>query len=160
MENISNLKIKWFKREIEKLKDKGISKADIARKLDVLPQYINSLISGNRGLTDQFLDKFISAYEINQIDLYSYISNRPKEVETNCNNNINTILSSEESIIYKMYKEKDEENKSLLKEIGCLEERIRHLEAGNIREKTDAKNVSIKKRSSSKTDDVGSATAQ
>lgn len=65
--------------------------------------------------------------------------------------------SIEESIIYKMYEKKDEENKSLLKEIGCLEERIRQLEAGNLREKTDAKDVSIKKHSSSKTDDAGSA---
>lgn len=66
--------------------------------------------------------------------------------------------SVEESIIYKMYEKKDEENRSLLKEIGSLEERIRQLEAGNLREKTNAKDVSIKKRSSSKTDDAGSAT--
>lgn len=39
------------------------------------------------------------------------------------------ISSAEESIIYKMYKEKDEENKVLLKQIGCLEERIRQLES-------------------------------
>lgn len=38
------------------------------------------------------------------------------------------ISSAEESIIYKMYKEKDEENKILIEEIGGLKERIRQLE--------------------------------
>lgn len=70
---------------------------------------------------------------------------------------IKQMQSGESAVYYKMYKEKDEENKTLLKEIGCLEERIRQLEAGNLREKTDAKDVSIKKHSSSKTDDAGSA---
>lgn len=38
-------------------------------------------------------------------------------------------LSTEESIIYKMYREKDEENKALIRENGRLEERIRQLES-------------------------------
>lgn len=38
--------------------------------------------------------------------------------------------SSDEAIVYyKMYKEKDEKVEELLKEIGCLEERLRQLEA-------------------------------
>lgn len=35
---------------------------------------------------------------------------------------------TDESFIYKMYKEKDEENKALLKQVGSLEERLRQLE--------------------------------
>lgn len=41
------------------------------------------------------------------------------------------ILPTEESIIYKMYKEKDEENKILIEKIGGLKERIRQLESQN-----------------------------
>jgi hypothetical protein len=43
-----------------------------------------------------------------------------------------TLISPvEESIIYKIYKEKDEENKTLIEEIGGLKERIRQLEFQN-----------------------------
>lgn len=41
----------------------------------------------------------------------------------------NSALPTEESIIYKMYREKDEENKALIRENGRLEERIRQLES-------------------------------
>lgn len=69
MENIASLKEKWFKKEVERLANKGVSKADIARALDIKPQYLNSVLNGSRGLADTFLDKFIEAYSINQFDL-------------------------------------------------------------------------------------------
>lgn len=69
MENISVLKSKWFIGEVNNLQAKGLSKAEIARKLDILPQYMNSLMSGTRNLSDQFLDKFIDVFDINQFDL-------------------------------------------------------------------------------------------
>lgn len=69
MENIASLKEKWFKKEVERLANKGVSKADIARALDIKPQYLNSVLNGRRGLADSFLDKFIEAYHINQFDL-------------------------------------------------------------------------------------------
>ncbi|MEG2067577.1 MAG: helix-turn-helix transcriptional regulator [Tannerellaceae bacterium] len=73
MENIALLKERWFKKEVERLKEEGISKADISRMLDVKPQYLNSILNGSRSLTDSFLDKFIELYGINQFDLYSSI---------------------------------------------------------------------------------------
>lgn len=69
MENIVSLKRKWFKKEVERLINEGVSKADIARALDIKPQYLNSVLHGSRGLADTFLDKFIEAYGINQFDL-------------------------------------------------------------------------------------------
>lgn len=75
MENISVLKSKWFNNEVEKLMSKGLSKADIARSIDVMPQYLNSLTSGVRNLTDQFLDKFIEKFNINQFDLLPHQEN-------------------------------------------------------------------------------------
>ena len=41
MENIASLKEKWFKKEVERLANEGVSKADIARALDIKPQYLN-----------------------------------------------------------------------------------------------------------------------
>ena len=69
MENISLLKERWFKKEVERLAREGISKADISRALDIKPQYLNSVLNGSRGLADTFLDKFIEAFNINQFDL-------------------------------------------------------------------------------------------
>lgn len=69
MENISLLKEKWFKKEVERLAKEGVSKADISRALGIKPQYLNSVLNGSRGLADTFLDKFIEVYSINQFDL-------------------------------------------------------------------------------------------
>lgn len=58
--------------------------------------------------------------------------NKNPEESKRSNTPIATPISpTEESIIYKMYKEKDEENKALIRENGRLEERIRQLEFQN-----------------------------
>ena len=58
--------------------------------------------------------------------------NKTSEESKRSSTPITTPISpSEESIIYKMYKEKDEENKALIRENGRLEERIRQLEFQN-----------------------------
>lgn len=85
MEKISILKESWLKKEIANLKEKGISKADIAYRLEIKPQYLNNIINGGRGITDSFLDKFIEEFNISQFDL--------------CNNEINPIRES--SVVYK-----------------------------------------------------------
>ena len=77
MENIASLKEKWFKKEVERLANEGVSKADIARALDIKPQYLNSVLNGSRGLADTFLDKFIEAYNINQFDLLPHDGDSP-----------------------------------------------------------------------------------
>ena len=40
-------------------------------------------------------------------------------------------IDTESSLVYKMYKEKDDENKTLIKQNAVLEERIRQLEVDN-----------------------------
>lgn len=69
MKKISVLKREWLFREIENLAQKKVSKADIARELGVKPQYLNTVLNSDRGITDQFLDKFIERYNITHIDL-------------------------------------------------------------------------------------------
>lgn len=69
MEEISVIKRKWFNSELEKLKKKGITRAEVARRLDILPQSLNNVLNGNRGISDGMLDKFIEAFDIRQIEL-------------------------------------------------------------------------------------------
>ena len=52
-----------------KLKEQGLSRAEIARRLDILPQQLNNIINGNRGISDKFIDGFIKEFGINQFDL-------------------------------------------------------------------------------------------
>ena len=53
----------------------------------------------------------------------------PEESKLRDTPNVTPILPVEESIIYKMYEKKDEENKALIRENGRLVERIRSLQS-------------------------------
>lgn len=70
MKSISAIKKNWFNSQLEELKAKGISRAEIARRMSILPQTLNNVIKGQRSITDDFLDKFIATFGINQIDLF------------------------------------------------------------------------------------------
>lgn len=67
--DFSSLKREWLNKELSKLLNSGLSKAQIARKLDILPQQLNNTLNGSRGISDNFIDKFISEFNINPIDL-------------------------------------------------------------------------------------------
>lgn len=73
MDEISTLKRRWLEEELSKLKEAGISRAEIARRLDILPQQLNNIINGSRGITDKFLDSFISEFGISRFDLQKSI---------------------------------------------------------------------------------------
>jgi hypothetical protein len=51
------------------LEDCGLNKTQIANKLGISPQHLNSMISGARGLSDNFLDNFIKTFNLQQIVL-------------------------------------------------------------------------------------------
>lgn len=69
MERMSVLKKEWFDAELSNLKKQGISRAEIARKMGILPQTLNNVINGTRGISDDFLDKFIATFNISQLEL-------------------------------------------------------------------------------------------
>lgn len=114
MKKISEIKEDWLKCQINILKSKSISKADIARDLGVLPQYINSITSGKRGISDIFLDKFISHYKINQYDLFANTKITIPSANQSSSNN--------ETLRYLMDKVE-----SQAKEIGRLETTVEQL---------------------------------
>jgi len=68
---ISSIKHEWLSAQVKLLTIQGMSKAEIARKADVMPQYLNSILSGSRGVTDDFIDKFCEAFDINHFDLFN-----------------------------------------------------------------------------------------
>lgn len=70
---ISDKKRSWLKQQIEMLTHSGLSKADIARSLNILPQQLNNILNGSRGVSDDFLDTFITTFNLNQITLYSQL---------------------------------------------------------------------------------------
>lgn len=67
--DISSLKREWLNGELSKLLDSGLSKAQIARRLNILPQQLNNTLNGSRGISDNFIDKFVIEFNINPIDL-------------------------------------------------------------------------------------------
>ena len=73
MDKIATIKKKWLENQIVQLKNSGMSKAEIARKLEIKPQQLNNTVSGVRGVSDNFIDKFIDTFKINQIDLFANI---------------------------------------------------------------------------------------
>ena len=159
MENISLLKEKWFKKEVERLSKDGISKAAISRALGIKPQYLNSVLNGNRGLADTFLDKFIEVYSINQFDLL------PSLTDSN--------ISAMSLRLIEKLDEKDAKIDQLQAELRLIEKelaetkaRLSHYEPDTeeIKEHPkglgDAKNASTKKPSSPDADNVTSATVR
>lgn len=71
MDKIAALKKKWLEEQISHLNNSGTSKAEIARKLEIKPQQLNNIINGSRGVSDNFIDKFVETFNINYFDLYN-----------------------------------------------------------------------------------------
>ena len=153
MENIASLKEKWFKKEVERLVSKGVSKADIARALDIKPQYLNSVLNGSRGLADTFLDKFIDAYNINQFDLLP--SANDAAISAMSLRLMDKLDEKESKIehLQSALREKSEE-------VAVLKAKLTVLNGNCIEDLGSAKNASTKKHSSHSTQNVGSVDAQ
>lgn len=120
MKKISVLKREWLLREIKKLAQKRVSKADIARELDVKPQYLNSILNSDRGVTDQFLDKFIEKYAITHIDLLpTLVFSREDQSDE-----LEQSRKSLEERLLEIIKEKDSRIEEQARIIGHMEERL------------------------------------
>ena len=114
MNKFSDLKKKWLSFQIDKLKQRGLSKAAVARDLSIVPQQLNSILNGNKGVSDDFMDKFSETYNINYIDLYFDIPKEKTEIKS----------SSDISILMSMIKDKDYKLEEKSEEIGRLKQEI------------------------------------
>ena len=79
MENNSVIRKKWFIEQVEKLKASGTSYAEIAGKLEVLPQYLNGILKGDRSASEKMVDKLCKAYNITQISLFNRLKGYESE---------------------------------------------------------------------------------
>ena len=73
MQNNSEIRKKWFIEQVEKLKESGISYAEIAGKLKVKPQYLTPLLNmdSGRGVSEKFVSNFCEVFGINQNELFN-----------------------------------------------------------------------------------------
>lgn len=127
------------------------SKTGLAESLGVKPAKFSEILNGRMNVGIDMIARMCDFYEVSPDWLLLSRGNNvfrrsPKQaiwiddedLDTNSKITEETAMENtaplspeQESIIYKMYKEKDEENKVLMKQIGCLEERIRQLESQN-----------------------------
>lgn len=69
MKNNSEIRKEWFIQQIKRLNNEGVTTAEIARQLGVLPQYISNIVNGDRGASEKFTEKLCIQFNINQNDL-------------------------------------------------------------------------------------------
>lgn len=71
MVNFSEIRNAWFREQVEVLKGQGITLAEVARRLNVMPQYLTPLLkeAGGRNVSEKMVALFCEAFELNQNDL-------------------------------------------------------------------------------------------
>lgn len=82
MIDIPAIRKEWFLEQLEALKNAGIPNKDVAEKLKVLPQYINNIKNGNRGVSEKFALKFCKTFDINHNDLLKRIKTYGQNTES------------------------------------------------------------------------------
>ncbi len=80
MLNIANTRKEWFIEQIEGLKEKGTSYAEIAASLGVKPQYLNLIKNTERGASEKLTLKLCEAFNINHNDLLKRIGTYEKQI--------------------------------------------------------------------------------
>lgn len=154
------------------------NKSLFAQQIGVRPSVIGNITGERKGNPSfEVIQKILNAFAsinpdwfiLNKGSMLRARDNQMPEEDKWSSTPVATPIShAEESIIYKMYEKKDEENKALIEELGGLKERIRTLES-KIKEYensemfkertadlTDAKDVSTKKPSSRHGSNAGS----
>ncbi len=69
MINIPQIRREWFLEQLEALKDSGIPYSDVAKRLDIKPQYLNSIRKGERGASEKMTLKLCEIFNLNHNDL-------------------------------------------------------------------------------------------
>lgn len=82
MSNISIEKKRWLTSELDKLAVAGLSRAEVARRMGLSPQALNNVLNRNNSVSDSFLDRFIKAFGLNQLDLSAFMdAAEPDEIQ-------------------------------------------------------------------------------
>ena len=122
------------------LKQKKITNRDLSNMLSMRETTLNGKLNGTRGLDLDTLKSIITHFEDLSAEwlLRGEGEMLREKREDSSLRHIEQNSVTEDSFIYKIYqdqlnlcKEKDDENKTLIKQTAVLEERIRQLEADN-----------------------------
>lgn len=70
MGKIADAKKGWLAKELEKLANAGVSKAEVARRLGMLPQTLNNILNRDKSVSDDFIDKFSETLGISLAGLF------------------------------------------------------------------------------------------
>jgi transcriptional regulator with XRE-family HTH domain len=70
MGKIADAKKSWLAKELEKLANAGVSKAEVARRLGMLPQTLNNILNREKSVSDDFIDKFSETLGISLVGLF------------------------------------------------------------------------------------------
>lgn len=68
--NVAEIKRQWFTNCVNNLVDKGLTKTAISQKLGIVPQSLNNILTGSRGISDKFMDKFVETFNLSLKDLF------------------------------------------------------------------------------------------
>ncbi|HBK33342.1 MAG TPA: hypothetical protein DEF88_14530 [Porphyromonadaceae bacterium] len=82
MLNIPDIRKEWFLEQVVALKEKGIPYNEIAAKLGVKPQYLNSIKNTDRGASEKLALKLCNAFGINHNDLLRRLQTKGKQDAT------------------------------------------------------------------------------
>lgn len=69
MEKIATIKKKWFIDQVDLLNKAGMTKTEIASRLNIKPQSLNNVLSRDQSVSDNLLDKFIAVFDVRDFDL-------------------------------------------------------------------------------------------
>lgn len=111
---------------------------DFASKISVSASLITEISKGRSNVGLTAIQNTVLVFPIDSDWLLTgrgcMLCNSEEERDVLCSPQAVSLSSPEsDSFLYKMYKEKDDENKSLIEELGGLKERIRHLESELLR---------------------------
>lgn len=70
---LADTRNKWFISRVREIEATGVSQADIAKKIGVMPQYLTPILSGKRNASEKLILKLCNSFGINPNDLYALI---------------------------------------------------------------------------------------
>lgn len=56
---VAEIKLKWFTDCVNELVDKGLTKKEISSRLGMMPQSLNNILNGSRGMSDEFMERSV-----------------------------------------------------------------------------------------------------
>lgn len=82
MKEFSDVRNQWFIDQVNGLRgDQGLALAEIARRLEVKPQYLTPIMAGQRNASEKLVLKLCQAFDINQNDLLSKMKINEYEIK-------------------------------------------------------------------------------